>query len=136
MNYRRHLALGVVFETLLAFPVLARGPSDPFQGVWGGVLNDRGRQRVELVIEADRKATLFNLDEREVLYPSALRTRDEAIHIEFRQLSGVFDGRLVTPYQIDGVWRQRGRHTKVSLRRQAGASVPFISRGVSDLRHR
>jgi hypothetical protein len=136
MIHLRHAALGLLFGALLALPVLARPGSDPFQGVWGGVLKDRERQRVELVIEADRKATLFTLDAREVLYPSALRTRDEAIHIEFRQLSGVFDGRLVTPHQIDGVWRQAGRRTKISLRRQASASVPFVSRGVSDLRRR
>lgn len=135
---RRGLALGLTYLVLVATPAAAaQATVDPFQGVWGGVLDDGDRQRVELVIAPGRKATLINLDNGgEVLRPSALRTLDEAIHIEFRQLSGVFDGRLVGADRIDGVWRQAGRLTPISLRRQSGASVPYSSRTQPALRRR
>lgn len=134
---RRGLALGLTCLVLVVAPAAAQATVDPFLGVWGGVLNDGERQRLELVIGPGRKATLINLDNGgEILRPTALRTLDEAIHIEFHQLSGVFDGRLVGADRIDGVWRQAGRLTPISLRRQAGSSVPYSSRTPPALRRR
>jgi hypothetical protein len=108
-------------------------PEDVFTGTWTGVLDTPEPVRVALVIEPGRRAwvtsSLVGLEQdAATLTPSSLRIEGQAIRVGFRQISGVFEGRLTLPDRIDGVWRQAGSRTPVSLYRQ-GESAGLFPRG-------
>lgn len=127
MTIRPWLTAGMVATVLAAAPA-ARSQS-AFAGAWTGVLETSEPVWVELVFEPGPRARVKTRPVNQAfggdrLKPSALRIEGDTLHMEFRQISGVFEGRLTNSGRIDGVWRQSDESVRVSLYRQGGPARP------------
>ena len=115
-----------------AAPALAASPtraSDSLAGYWTGVLKLAEPLWVDLVFEVGPRVRVRTRPVRqarggETLKASALRVEGDTLHIEFRQISGVFEGRLTNSGRIDGVWRQPDQSARISLYRQGDPGRP------------
>jgi len=123
MTIRPWLAAGLAVTVLAVAPAAWSQPA--FAGAWTGVLQTAEPVWVELVFEPGPRARVKTRPVNQArggdrLKPSALRIEGDTVHIEFRQISGVFEGRLTNSGRIDGVWRQPDETVRVSLYRQGG----------------
>jgi hypothetical protein len=125
MTIRPWLAAGLSVTALAVAPAAWSQAQPAFAGAWTGVLETSEPVWVELVFEPGPRARVKTRPVNQALggerlKPSALRIEGDTVHIEFRQISGVFEGRLTNSGRIDGVWRQPDETVRVSLYRQGG----------------
>src|SRR5258708_4513099 len=95
---------------LLACGPLSFGKDPPLiAGIWYGVLGlGAMRLRLKLVLDEDRSAKLFSIDQGSRPIPGRLSaSAADRVEIEFPSIQGGFSGRIVAPDRIDGTWRQR-----------------------------
>jgi len=76
-------------------------------GIWSGLL-DTGSLRLRLKFVIDEEgATLFSLDQGSAPIPGNIGVlTEERVKIDFPSVKGDFEGRVVAPNRVEGMWSQ------------------------------
>jgi ribosomal-protein-alanine N-acetyltransferase len=108
-------------------------------GAWFGTLEaGSARLRMKLIIDDDRGATLFSLDQGG--QPILGTMAPERIEFEFPSVHGQFIGRQFGLDRIEGFWLQNGRDRPLLLQRVVSTlpdpapSAPVTSERIAELR--